>query len=363
MNSTSTTLQNLRFRKRSIAIFILTMGMASLIVSCSPRVITDITNPSYSTSNTKGKDKAQQPEKFLSASDIKVYDEGQIVPNSAQVIGTVRVTEGGLTPSKRCKYPIVLDLAKQETAKAGGNALFVRQHQYPDVKSTCHRITCDMLHLTDTIVDPTQANPLMEKAAAEEKAYFDKQDKDDKTRELPLNYIGISGGYAWLDNEIWTEYGKEKTSPKGFDIALEYSHLWKIKGSPRPIYVGFSINGLLSLIDCDNLGPQKNESFQMTNYFIGADYKVAYKTSKSFVWHIGAGFGYAHSENDMHTSKSGGFAIHVKMGVDYLIGKHFGIGVCMDGIQSYYPKPKGWPSDKRYGIDHSGLNAHIGYYF
>lgn len=322
-----------------------TLLLATLF-SCSPKVVTSVTNTSYTNPT----------------SEVRVYDEGAIVPNTAQVIGTVRVGEGGLTPTKRCRYPIVLDLAKQETAKAGGNALFVRSHQYPDIKSSCHRITCDMLHLTDTIVDPTRPNPLMEEAAREEKAYFDKLDKDNEVRKLPLNYIGLASGYIWLSNEIWTDRGKVDAKTHGIDFALEYSHLWQLKTRARPLYAGFSLIGLLSLVDCED---HKNYYIdnQMTNYFVGADFKMAYKTSKRFVWHVAAGFGYAHSEDDMHTSKSGGLGVHSQMGIDYIIGKHFGIGLSMNALQTYYPKPAGWPSDKRYGIDHSSANFRIGYYF
>ena len=88
----------------------------------------------------------------------------------------------------------------------------------------------------------------------------------------------------------------------------------------------------------------------MPNYFIGTNYKIAYKTSKSFIWHFEVEFGYAHSENDMHTNKSGGLSFHSKMGIDYLIGKHFDFGIFMDAIQTFYPKSNGW--SKRQAIRH-----------
>lgn len=318
------------------------------MASCSPKVITDISQ--------------QMP--ATDASEVRVYDEGAIVPNTAQVIGQVRVTDGGFCPTKRCKYPIVLDIAKQETAKAGGNALFVRLHQQPDGHSTCHRITCDMLHLTDTIVDPTQANPLMEKAAVEEKAFYNKMDKDNEIRQLPLNSISLTGGYAWLTNEILNDNNSVADShPKGIEFGIEYSRLYLIKGPSRPFYHGFFLNGLLSLVDCDHLGGYRDYSMQMTNYYIGAGYKIAYKTNKRFLWTCGLGLGFAHTEDDMHLNKAGGLGVYGDMGCSYVIGKHLNIGLSMVALSTIYPKPNGWPSNKRYGIDHNALRFRLGYMF
>lgn len=328
-----------------LAVFASATLLLTSMASCSPKVITDISQ--------------QMP--ATDASEVRVYDEGAIVPNSAQVIGQVRVTDGGFCPTKRCKYPLVLDIAKQETAKAGGNALFVRLHQTPDTKSTCHRITCDMLHLTDTIVDPTQANPLMDKAAAEEKAFFDKMDKDNEIRQLPLNYINISGGLAWLDNKILTERGMESNSPTGFNLTFEYSHLWRLKAA-KPCYWGLAFIGVYNTVKYDDFGSY-HQSMNLDNYFLGAGCKWAYKTNKSFLWDYTLGLGYGHTKDDMGFNDAGGFGIYCSLGFGYMLGKHFCIGTSLSLLSTYYAKPDGWPKDKRYGIDNGNLNIRLGYFF
>lgn len=320
---------------------ILLLAMAS----CTPKVVTDISQ--------------QMP--ATEASEVKVYDEGAIVPNSAQVIGMVKVTDTGFTLTKNCKYPIVLDLAKKATAKAGGNALFVRLHQQPNGHSTCHRITCDMLHLTDTIVDPTQANPLMEKAAEEEKAFYEKLDKDNEIRRMPLNCIAISGGYAWLDNKILINDGMKSFKPTGYNLNLEYSHVWNLKLT-KPTYMGVALIGHYNHVKTDDIGVN-NVSMQMDNYFLGVGWKMMLKTNKSFVWDCTLGFGYAHTNDNMNFNNVGGLGVYGSYGFGYFFAKHFCIGASVSVLTTYYSKPSGWPSDQRYGIDDGNLNAKLAYYF
>lgn len=335
----------MKFRTKVVAYVSVVLAM-SVMASCSPRVITSVTNP--------------LPAK--EASRVAVYDEGAIVPNSAQVIGQVRVTDGGLCPTGKCRYPQVVEIAKQQTAKAGGNALYVRQHQLPDGHSTCHRITCDMLYLTDSIVDPTLPNPLMEKAAEEEKAYFEKVDNDNQVRRLPLNYISLGGGYSWLDNDVLTDDGFKKVKPDGFGYTVEYSHLWQSKRSARPVYYGFALNCIYSCVTYDNLG-SFGQSMELHNTLLGVGYKMAYKTNRNFVWDWVLGLGYAHTSDDWGLNNASGLGTYGIMDVGYLIARHFCIGASFVFTTTIYSKPEGWPSDKRYGIDSGGLNVKMGYFF
>ena len=71
------------------------------------------------------------------------------------------------------------------------------------------------------------------------------EDADNEKRYLPANSISVSSGYSWLSNEILTANGdKLGRTPTGFDVTMEYAHLWKLKNTRRPIYIGFSINGV-----------------------------------------------------------------------------------------------------------------------
>ena len=66
---------------------------------------------------------------------------------------------------------------------------------------------------------------------------------------LPSNSISAGCGYSWLSNEILTANGESlNRTPNGFDVTLEYAHLWNLWNQPnayrRPFYMGFSINAV-----------------------------------------------------------------------------------------------------------------------
>ena len=75
-----------------------------LLSACAPKVITDIANP-------------QQPR--VAAEEVRLYEVEEAVPQTAQLIGHVKVADNGLTT--RCSYEQVVALAKEETAQNGGN--------------------------------------------------------------------------------------------------------------------------------------------------------------------------------------------------------------------------------------------------
>ena len=182
-------------------------------------------------------------------------------------------------------------------------------------------------------------------------------------RYLPANSISVSSGYSWLSNEILTANGdKLGRTPTGFDVTMEYAHLWKLKNTRRPIYIGFSINGVGSRTKVKiprNGGNDVNDVIM--NYFVGAGYKMAYKTNKRFIWNMVLSLGYACTDDDFNTMD--GFGVYAEMGCEYLLSKHWSAGVSFGGISTSYKQPAGWDGKSRFGIDHNGLRAKLGYYF
>ena len=73
-----------------------------------------------------------------SKQEIKVLELNTEIPIDAVVIGTVKIGDSGVTVN--CGYQVVLDRAKLEARKAGGNAIKITEHIFPGF-STCHRIT------------------------------------------------------------------------------------------------------------------------------------------------------------------------------------------------------------------------------
>ena len=180
---------------------------------------------------------------------------------------------------------------------------------------------------------------------------------------LPSNSISAGCGYSWLSNEILTANGdKLGRTPTGFDVTMEYAHLWKLKNTRRPIYIGFSINGVGSRTKVKiprNGGNDVNDVIM--NYFVGAGYKMAYKTNKHFIWNMVLSLGYACTDDEFATVD--GFGVYAEMGCEYMLSKHWSAGVNLGGMSSAYKQPAGWDSKYRFGIDHNGLRAKLGYYF
>jgi len=105
-------------------------GIVIFLVGCAPRVTIDI-------------DKGRSPLDFRE--EVKVLDIGETVPEEAHLIGTVKVGDSGFTID--CDYQVVIEKAKMEARKSGGNLVKITDHQLPDLRSSCHRITAQIYYL------------------------------------------------------------------------------------------------------------------------------------------------------------------------------------------------------------------------
>lgn len=95
-------------------------------------------NPKISTSNSKSYPALDYKQ------EVVVFGLDQPEPDNAEVLGQVKIGDAGL--STNCGYDIVMDKAKLEARKAGGNAIKIIEHKPPTAMgSTCHRITAKIL--------------------------------------------------------------------------------------------------------------------------------------------------------------------------------------------------------------------------
>jgi len=78
--------------------------------------------------------------------DVLVLDLQTPVPAGAEEIGTIKIGDTGF--STNCDWDIVIDKAKTEARKAGGNAIKIKDHKPPSpMGSSCHRITAVVLRI------------------------------------------------------------------------------------------------------------------------------------------------------------------------------------------------------------------------
>lgn len=108
------------------------LGISMLLIAfnaCSPKISTNLSK-SYPALDYN--------------QEVAVIGLGQAEPAGSEDLGQVRIGDAGFTTN--CGYDVVLDKAKLEARKAGGNAIKIIEHQQPSVfGSSCHRITAKIL--------------------------------------------------------------------------------------------------------------------------------------------------------------------------------------------------------------------------
>jgi hypothetical protein len=102
-----------------------------IISACNPRISTSLQS-SYSPLDYKQK--------------VIVIDSDKNTPANSEVLGQVKIGDTGFTTN--CGYNLVIEKAKLEARKAGGNAIKIIKHRPPSIfGSTCHRITAKILRI------------------------------------------------------------------------------------------------------------------------------------------------------------------------------------------------------------------------
>src|SRR5450759_405719 len=106
--------------------------LTALIAMCS-------CNPKISTSLTKN-----YPPLDYKQEVVVIGLDGQ-VPNNSEELGEVKIGDSGF--STNCGYEIVIEKAKLEARKIGGNAIKITEHRPPTVMNPCHRISARILRI------------------------------------------------------------------------------------------------------------------------------------------------------------------------------------------------------------------------
>jgi hypothetical protein len=110
------------------------LGGLIFLNSCSPKITTSITK-SYPSLDYR--------------QDILVLDVETPFPDNYEQLGVVKIGDNGF--SKNCDYPTVIEIAKTEARKVGGNVIKITEHLFPDIwSSSCHRITAVILKVDNT---------------------------------------------------------------------------------------------------------------------------------------------------------------------------------------------------------------------
>jgi hypothetical protein len=182
-------------------------------------------NPLVRNSITQVYPQTKQP------SEIKVLELGSPEPLQAEKIGSIAVEEGGFTTN--CSYEVVLQYARVEAARSGGDMIRITDHKTPNFWSTCHRIAADVYRYSfeslplDTpataspaeyYVEPSAQTPAQTSAPLRVTKMID-GDRKNWRIALSAGYSNRLAKVADLDDPFLEDYLKELKS--GYFISAE----------------------------------------------------------------------------------------------------------------------------------------------
>lgn len=312
-------------------LLLVALAATALLCSCgSPKVMTNVLKV------------YPQP---LTADSVMVFLPGELIPNSADPLGNVAVVDAG--NSSKCNYDQVLQLAKEETAKIGGNGLAISEHLKPSVwGSSCHQIMGTMLYLKDLNVYLDDPNPVMEAMAANAQ----NMEVERKKRQAPESTFSASIGYGiitskyYLDNELIKNKG-------GLDWRLEYERIYKNGLGFSILYSGFKADF--------------PENFTLNLSYFAGSFIGKYRFANDWIVKYGVGMGYFYSSNNGYGIKgTGGFGLHTDLGLEYMVSRNVGIGVSMSAISASLSNGDiKLADDERYGIGRINFMTGVRFYF
>ena len=115
---------------------LITIWAVAILSGCSPKITSSFT--SHHTPLAKD-------------AEVLVLDIAAPMPENAGVIGQIKIGDTGFT-TKNGNYAAVLNIAKDEARKAGGNVVKITEHKSPDMLSSMHRIKAVILRVDDLSV-------------------------------------------------------------------------------------------------------------------------------------------------------------------------------------------------------------------
>ena len=293
--------------------------------SCAPKVITDLVK-SYPSRVT--------------ADEVRLYGMGHSVPELAEFIGNVKVVDGGA--STKCNYDQVVALAKQETAKKGGNALALTDHRKPALLgSSCHQIAGNMLWIGDTV------NVTGEETYSVPVPINSENMSHAETSKSPFHHSTFYAniGYAFMTNKFYLPKGASGHPRKGMDWQVGYDWVSRSGFGAGLMYSGYKSSYSYSHVDV-NVGLA----------YIAPQFVMKQKVGR---WGIEEKFGIGYSES------LSGFGYNFLVGAEYYLSDHIGIGANLGYIGSSLPKQDNidYKDGEHSGIFRLHLDAGIRFHF
>lgn len=256
--------------------------------SCSPKVSVNVTK-AYPSSHPEF---------------VTVYDLVDTVPQTAERIGSVKVSDTGFTT--KCNFDEVLQIAKRETALAGGNGLMLTAHKGPSWASSCHQIEGQMLLVSGVKADSS----LIEAEAIRQAEMI----KIRRKSLVPANTFFFQAGYGWVTSDLRLSDGTKVNPLGGSEWKVGYNHTFK-----NGLGVGFVSSGYYREI----------YNARLKLLYFAPEFTYAFRINKFITrFELGMGVGVY---NDVQ-SEITCFATNLDVRVEYMLTSYLGMNL---GIGSW----------------------------
>lgn len=298
------------------------------LTSCSPKVVTKIIKTLPET----------DPGMVLVTDDLESLSNYPVTE-----LGRIFVGDGGATPSNKCTYEKVEALAKAEIAKAGGNVLYIDNHTFPSFfTTTCHQISGVMLY------SPEYADNYSKK----EYAQYDAVVAESKTYQKSTHMFYLSAGPTGITSEVYDLDGGKVSTGIGVEFTAGYEWVGKKRCGLGMRYSRFSR-------DFDLSGSAINWTLsEFTPEFVC---KVNFSRNWYYRCNIGIGLGMLEESMGGMSQTFMGVNCSGVMGVDYMLNKHFAIGLSAT-VSTVYINQPAYDKKEANGVSRISLSGGIRYY-
>ena len=301
--------------------------------SCAPKVLTEINNP-------------HTP--VVTANEVRLYEVGDSVPQSAELIGWVKVLDSGL--STHCQYDQVVALAKEKTAQSGGNALALTDHRKPSIWSSCHQIAGNML-----LIDETKKHETYTRATTP--VEDSKECNCEEQSRFRHNTLYANIGYSCIVSKFYMPLEATGHPKRGMDWMAGYDWVSTSGFGAGVMYSGYKSSYLLSDIDfavkLTYIAPQFVMKQQFRQWSIEEKLGIGY-------------FNYRESVKGSGSVSASGVGYNFLLGTEYHVSDLVGIGANIGYISGSLPEDKfGNPNeeDGSTGIFRLHFNVGVRFHF
>lgn len=301
--------------------------------SCAPKVLTEINNP-----HTPA----------VTANEVRLYEVGDSVPQSAELIGRVKVLDSGL--STHCQYDQVVALAKEKTAQSGGNALALTDHRKPSIWSSCHQIAGNML-----LIDETKRHETYTRATTP--VEDSKECNCEEQSRFRHNTFYANIGYSCIVSKFYMPLEATGHPKRGMDWMAGYDWVSTSGFGAGVMYSGYKSSYLLSDIDfaikLTYIAPQFVMKQQFRQWSIEEKLGIGY-------------FNYRESVKGSGSVSASGVGYNFLLGTEYHVSDLVGIGANIGYISGSLPEDKfGNPNeeDGSTGIFRLHFNVGVRFHF